>query len=196
MDEIKEAYKRRTYFIEKGFQTRFILKFCLLVIIGGLLIVCSLYFFASRSTTVSIVDSRVVVRTTADFLLPILVQTVLVVTIIVGVASIFVALFVSHSIFGPLYRFKNVIRVLGDGDFSTGFHIRRNDQMQVLAEEFNEMITKIRANLNLVKNNSYSLQAKLDNLSEQDLPQQERSVLRELKKISEELQGTLKFFKS
>ncbi len=196
MDETKQTYKRRTYFIEKEFQARFILKFCLLVIASGALTVWLLYFLSSRSTTVSIVDSRVVVRTTADFLLPILVQTALVVAIIAGVAAIFITLFVSHKIAGPLYRFKKIIKLLGDGDFSSGFHIRHHDQLQTLAADFNDMIEKIRENLNLLKSNSSSLKEKLDSLPEHEVSEHKRSVLNELKKLSGDLDRILKFFKS
>lgn len=196
MSETGQAYKRRTYFIEKEFQTRFILKFCLLVIGGGLLTIGTLYFLAARSTTVTIANSRVVVRSTADFLLPVLIQTVLVVTVIVGLATIFITLFVSHKIVGPLYRLKKVIQTLGDGDFSTGFHIRKRDQLQALADVFNEMITKIRGNLGLLKDSFSSLKEKLDSLSEHEVAEHKRSVLRELKEITEELHRILRFFKA
>ena len=74
--------KRRQYFIDKDFQTRFILKFCILVVLAGIINVGILYFVGKESTTVSIVNSRVIVRTTADFLLPILIQTFLIMMIL------------------------------------------------------------------------------------------------------------------
>ncbi|MDP6686286.1 MAG: hypothetical protein QGI05_04970, partial [Candidatus Omnitrophota bacterium] len=88
-----KGYKRRTYFIDKKFQTKFILKFCALVAVGGFLTIGILYCLAVQSTTVSFVDSRVVVQTTADFILPILLQTVLIVMIVVSFATIFITLF-------------------------------------------------------------------------------------------------------
>jgi len=140
----KVYHRRKNYFIEKKFQAKFILKFCLLVIAGGLLTVGILYFLASRSTTVAFVNSRVVVKTTADFILPILIQTVAVVVIITGLATIFVTLFVSHKIYGPLYRFKKVMEKLAEGDFSEDFRLRHSDQLRELADTFNNMIAKLR----------------------------------------------------
>ena len=95
--------RRKNYFIEKSFQTKFILKFCTLVVIGALLTISIVYFFAMRSTTVAIVNSSVVVKTTADFLLPALLQTVAVVMILIGLATIIVTLFTSHQIACLLY---------------------------------------------------------------------------------------------
>jgi len=81
--ETKRHVRRKNYFIDKSFQTRFILKFCSLVIAGGLLTVGLLYCLARQSTTVAFMNSRVVVKTTADFILPILIQTAAIVVIIV-----------------------------------------------------------------------------------------------------------------
>lgn len=196
MDETKKTYKRRIYFIEKEFQTKFILKFCALVAAGGLLTVGLLYLLAMRSTTVSIVNSRVAVRTTADFLLPILIQTVAIVTVIIGLATIVVTLIISHKIAGPLYRFKKAMQILSEGDFSSDFRIRHLDQLRDLADAFNDMIINIRKQLNVIKDNFISLKTKLDGFSESEVPEHKRAFLVELKRICEELNKILKYFKS
>lgn len=135
--------KRRNYFIDKPFQTRFILKFCFLVIAAGLVTIGFLYYFSMQSMTVSIVNSRVVVKTTADFLLPVLIQTVVVVTILVGLATMFVTMFVSHKIAGPLFHFRKCLKAVGDGDFSE-IKLRKMDQLQELAKDFNDMVRKLK----------------------------------------------------
>jgi len=196
MVENRRSYKRRNYFIEKGFQARFILKFCALVAAGGLLTMGILYLLSVRSTTVSILNSRVLVRTTADFLLPLLIQTVLIVTVIVSLATIAVTLFFSHKIAGPLYRFKKAMETLIGGDFSSDFHIRHFDQLQDLAGEFNKMIGSIRQRLNSLKDNVVSLKEKLNSLSEHEVLEHKRAALNELKKITEELNKVIHSFKS
>jgi methyl-accepting chemotaxis protein len=192
----KPSMRRRTYFIEKKFQTNFIIKFCSLVIVGGLLTIGIIYFLAKQSTSVSIVDSRVIVRSTADFLLPVLFQTVAVVVVLIGLAAVGVTLLVSHKIAGPLYRFQKVMQTLTEGDFSKDFRIRKLDQLQNLADEFNNMISKTRGQLNLLKTNFVSLKSKLDDLPESEVSSQKRSSLKELKSISEELNKIIKYFKS
>lgn len=190
------GYKRRIYFIEKKFQTKFILKFCGLVAAGALLTIGILYFLSSKSTTVTIVDSRVMVRATSDFLLPILIQTVLIVMLLVGLATVFVTLFVSHKISGPLYHFKKTMEDLEKGDFSSDFRIRCLDQLQSLAETFNAMIGKTRNQVNLIKTNFLSLKEKLNSLSQEEVPEHKKSVLAELKNISKELEKIIHYFKS
>ena len=94
--KMQAAERRRNYFIEKSFQARFVFKFCILVVLGGILSMLALYVIGMGSATVSIVNSRVVVKSTADFLLPVLIQTFLVVMVFVGAAAIAVTLFVSN----------------------------------------------------------------------------------------------------
>lgn len=191
-----KAYKRSNYFIDKDFQTKFILKFSLLVIGGGLLTIGVLYFLAMRSTSVSIVNSRVVVRTTADFILPVLIQTVAVVTILIGLAAAGVTLLVSHKIAGPLYRFKKVMEELEGGNLASEFRIRHLDQLQNLAGAFNSMIRKTRAEVNSMKENFISLKEKLDSISDQEISEHKRAALSELKKISGELNKIIQHFKT
>jgi len=139
--------RRRNYFIEKSFQAKFILKFCMLVAAGGLLTIGTLYFLSLRSTTVVIVNSEVVVKKTSDFLLPILIQTVAVVMLLVSFATIIMTLFISHRIAGPLYRLKKAMQDLGEGNFSTEIKLRRFDQLKDIAEAFNNLARKLRERL-------------------------------------------------
>lgn len=195
-NSISRPYKRRVYFIKKSFQAKFILKFCALVVLGGLLTIGLLYFLAMQSTTVSVVNSRVVVRTTANFILPILIQTVAIVVVIVGVATVAVTLFVSHKIAGPLYRIRKVMQELEGGDFSHDFHIRHLDQLQDLADTFNNSIKKIREKIRLIKDGLETMKKGLDNISENEVSENKRALLRELKNISEELNKAAGYFKT
>jgi len=166
MNNTAGPHRRRNYFIEKKFQADFILKFCLLVTAGGSLTICLVYFLAAQATTVSIVHSRVAVRSTADFILPVLIQTVAVTVVLVGLATIVVALLFSHKIAGPLYRFKKVLEALEQGDFSSAFKIRTLDQLQILAGSLNGVVVKNRDQLIALKKAFKSLEKDLEALSE------------------------------
>jgi len=162
----------------------------------ALLTIGLVYYLASKSTTVAIVNSRVIVMSTSDFLLPMLIQTVLIVMFLVGIATIFVTLFVSHKIAGPLYHFKRTMEVLEKGDFSSDFRIRCFDQLQGLADKFNAMIGRTRQQVNLIKSNFTSLKNKLDSLSQDEVVERRKSALLELKNIAEELDKIINHFKS
>ncbi len=176
--------QRKNYFIDKAFQMNFIQRFCLLVVVTGAFIMAVLYALAGRATTVSFVNLRVVVQNTADFIFPLLVQTFIVSTIIVGLATIVVTLFLSHRIAGPSYRFKKVLVSLGEGDFSFGFKIRPKDSLKDLALALNDMIGQTQKKLELVDKDLTDLKGKL-----------EAGDLKEIKKAVSQVDKALHSFK-
>ena len=176
--------KRRNYFIDKKFQSNFILRFCLLVVATGALIMAILYAMAGKANTVSFVNSRVVVQNTADFLFPLLIQTFVISTMVVGLCTIIVTLIISHRIAGPLYRFKKVLKSLGEGDFSIPCKIRRKDALQDVAAAFNDMITNARQNFDLIDQDLKNLKGKM-----------EAGDIKEIKKSVSEIDKALHHFK-
>lgn len=193
---MEKRMKRRVYFIEKSFQAKFIMKFCGLVVFGGLLTMGLLYLWATKATTVSIVDSRVIVTTTAHYMLPLLIQTFVIVTLVIAIAAILLTLFVSHKIAGPLYRFKKVMEVISEGDFLSQVKIRKGDQLQDLAKIFDEMITKNRVKLKALKADLGIFREKLENISESEVSEHKRAYLSELKRISVKIGQLINNFKA
>jgi len=152
--------QRRNYYIDKDFQNKFILKFCSLVALGSLLTVILIYWLAWHSTTVGIADGRVAVHSTAEYLLPLLLQTVFVVFVVVSLSTIVMTLFISHKIAGPLYRLKVMLGALGEGDFSSSMRLREDDQLQQVAAAYNEAVEKINGKIKRAKNSSSLDEAK------------------------------------
>lgn len=190
------GYKRRNYLIDRKFQSRFILKFSALVFLGGLITIAVLYLLAMRSTTVVFHNSRVIARTTADAILPFLLPTVIIVTIMIGAAAAVMAMLVSHKISGPLFRFKRVLETLGGGDFSSEFTIRQRDQLHDVADILNSMIRGTRQELHKLKESTELLKEKLKGISEEDFPPEKRQALKEFKQLAEELNKRVYHFKT
>ncbi len=196
MAQARKSYARKNYFIDKSFQSKFILKFCLLVAIGGILSIGIIYLLAMRSTSISIINSRVVAKTTADFMLPVLIQTIAIVTVILSLAVAVMTLFISHKISGPLYRFRKAFQLLLEGDFSNDFKIREFDQLQDLALDFNNMIIRTRDKINSLKNHFNDLKSKIHSISENEIAEHKRSYLAEMKRISAEFDKIIGQFKA
>jgi len=192
----KENYKRKNYFIDKKFQSKFIMRFSALVLIGGMLTIAFIYLLGTQSKTVAIQNSRVIAKTTADFILPLLIQTVIAVTIIVGITAGILTLLFSHKISGPLYRFKKIMEALEQGDFSSELHIRSADQFHTLADRINGMIRNTKQRVSGIKNHVVSLRQQLDSLTENDFSENKRAALTELKKIADELDKVVRYFKA
>ena len=142
------------------------------------------YAFAEKATTVSFVNSRVVVQNTADFLAPLLMQTFVISTIIIGMATIIITLFISHRIAGPLYRFKKVLGSLGEGNFALAFKIRHKDSLQDMSVAFNDMIANVQKKFEVIDTDLKNLKGKL-----------EAGDLKEIKKSVSEVDKALHNFK-
>ena len=176
--------RRKNYFIDKKFQTNFILRFCVLIVVTGVFVMAVLYALSGKATTVSFVNLRVIVQSTADFILPLLVQTFVASTIIVGLATIVVTLFVSHRIAGPSYRFKKVLSALAEGDFSLSCKVRPKDSLKDVAAAFTDMTGHVQKKLSLIDKGLTDLKGKV-----------EVGDLKEIKKSVHEVEKALHRFK-
>ena len=197
MEQVQEkySYRRRNIFIDKDFQSKFVLKFCALVAAGAGLLIVVLYVLGQQSMSVAFVQARVKVMTTADFLLPFMLQTVLVVMGVVSIATIAVTLFVSHKIAGPLYRFRQTFRELSDGNFSRQVYLRKGDQLVEVAGDFNHMITVVRARLADAQKALAALRFDVEAIGELNADDERKKKVQDLQLKVLELQKTLEFFK-
>ena len=75
------------------------------------------------------------------------------------------------------------------------FSLASLDQLQDLADPFNTMIGKIRMELKGLKENLNSLKEKLDNISEHEIAEHKRAYLGDLKRIAEEVEKIMHYFK-
>ncbi len=181
--------RRRNYFIDKSFQTKFIVKFCLLITATSLLTGILIYWFNRQSTTVAFENLKVIVKPTSDFLLPIILQILVVVTLLVGLATIAVALFTSHKIAGPLYRLKMGIEKVKNGDLSTSFTIRTNDQLQIVATEFDDMRRGLKNSIGTMKENWHSAKEHMLKLQQETKDTKQKARIEDvIKKIDSELE--------
>ena len=184
-------YKRTQLYIGDTFQKKFVIKFCLIVIASAMLIGALIFYFTQNSTTVAIENTKVVVKPTSDFILPVLSGTVLIVSFFSAIVILAVALYVSHRIAGPLYRIEKEIALIKGGDLTRHFSIRQKDQLQTLARHLDEMTqaleerhVEIKNKLNFISN---FLDEKNFHVKGEDS--------RKLRKMLEEINEDLKFFK-
>ena len=192
--QTKPSYRRRNVYIDKDFQTRFIVKFCALVAAGTGLAIFVLYTMAQQATTVSFIDARVKVMTTADFLLPLMIQTLFIVMGFVSVGAIVVTLFVSHKIAGPLFRFKQTFKELAEGNFTNQVRLRKGDQLVEVAGDFNHMITVVRAQLMEAKKALAELKLDMEAIGEFNVEDAKRKKFLDLQHKVQEMEKALEFF--
>ena len=136
--------KRRNYFIKKEFQMKFILKFCSLICVACIMMGILIYALSTRTITTSFENLRLVAKGTSDFIFPALALSSLIAITLVSLACIFIVLFISHRIAGPLYRFEKSLEQIASGDLTVHTRLREKDEIKILAETLNEAIGKLR----------------------------------------------------
>jgi methyl-accepting chemotaxis protein len=155
MNQLKtpRPYQRRNYYIDKKFQTKFIIQFWLVVATGSLFTLAAVYWLSQNTITAGIMEGRVGAHTTAGYLLPLMFQTVAIELVIVSLLTIPMILFVSHKIAGPLFRFKETLKALGEGNLKH-MHLRKGDQLQEVANAYNEALKKLNDKIKRIKDSS------------------------------------------
>lgn len=136
--------RRRNYYIDKEFQTIFILKFCSLIAIGSIISGFIIYAMSRATVTTTFEHSRLAMKSTADFILPAVLLSGAVVVVLIGLATIVMTLFISHKIAGPIYRLDKDVQEVASGNLKMVFRLRAGDEIKPLAVSLNNMVNAIR----------------------------------------------------
>lgn len=136
--------RRKIRIVKMEFQKNFILKFCVIIIFSALTIAAIVYTLSIPSATTVFENSRLAIKSTADFILPLLILSSLVAIVVAGSITIIITLFISHRIAGPLYRLENDIAEINRGNLGVEIHVRQKDEFQNLAKSLNQMLKTIR----------------------------------------------------
>lgn len=132
--------KRRTIFIKKKLQIRYMM----LIIFS---VLCGLGIMALELTATlnDLFDKYpVLMQPIYDQFIPIVASFIYK----IGIYVLFVVLIsavLSHKMAGPVYRFEQTCKAVAKGDFSQRVHLRAGDQFGEFQDEFNKMMDRVEA---------------------------------------------------
>ncbi|MCP4022445.1 MAG: methyl-accepting chemotaxis protein [Desulfobacteraceae bacterium] len=155
-------YKRKKVYINKDFQTRFIVKFILVLILGATISIGLTLYNTQGTLTSTFSNSKLVIQNTSLAIMPSVIYTTLITTCVLSIIVIMVTLLVSHKIAGPMYRFEKDIKRVTNGDLKTRIHIRRGDQFLELATVLNGMIKNLNQEVSAIKHDVDTLACHTD----------------------------------
>ncbi len=154
---------RWRYFIDKPFQSRFILRFSVLILLGLALSFAilglynlnrfksPLYFKAKQLTEeewkkVNINDPSTYIDIKPQNIFQLYMPPLIYISILYLVLIAVFGLFISHKMAGPIYRIKKNLREAGTGAVdinSMVFRLRKGDELQDLVEALNLFLDKV-----------------------------------------------------
>jgi len=164
--------RRKNYYIKKGFQINFILKFFTLLLAGALISGAIIYFMSKSALTTTFDNSRLAIRSTADYILPSVLLSGIAVMIIIGFAAIIMTLLASHKIAGPLYHIGKDIDDLASGNLNVRFKLRGGDEIKELAYKLDNMSRSLSLRVAAIKEAFINLES----LSKDASPETKKSI--------------------
>ena len=134
---------KRHLYIQKEFQSRVIINFCLLVISGSLLFCLAYYYSLNVKLDGNYAESLDKVRFLKSAFMDRFFIIELAVLVFLGVGVTIMTLLMSHSIAGPLWRIEQTAKAVGAGDMAVRIHLREKDEIRSLADQMNNMVETI-----------------------------------------------------
>ena len=146
---IMNIQKRRIYYIEKKFQTKYILLTIFLLLtytFAFIIIIFSPYILTLSLDFYSLSEKAEAART-------LLLLHSKVWPGIGGIILLFGALsiFITHKIAGPLYRLKKSLAMIVKGNLDVKVKLRKGDDLKDLAEHFNMLAEELSTFVNTVR---------------------------------------------
>ncbi len=161
---MSELFKRRTVFINKGFQTDFSIRFLILIVIEAAMAV-GLFAYLSRGTVITgYSGSELVIARTSEYFLPAALLINLIVIGLTAVAGFIVMLYSSHKLAGPLYRFEKGLEETASGDLTYRFNLRTKDQISAMADRLNGFNSRMDEKISVIKDESTLLRDELEEI--------------------------------
>jgi methyl-accepting chemotaxis protein len=165
----KKHYKRKTYFINKELQGKFIFHYFILLALGSLLFIVIFSFFSSNTLSIVYDNYHLQLGMTPKILFKKILNTQWLFIIVGGLVIAFITLRLTHRIAGPFYRFERTIEAMIDGNVSCTIVLRAKDEGKDLAEKINTFNSKLSRDLAgiddlnaKIGNTADSLQKKLE----------------------------------
>ena len=159
--------KRRQHFVQKEFQSKFILKFCMVSFTGIIISIGLLFLFSKNTLTSSFEQSKLVIKNTASAILPSVFLSHLIALVLITLLAIVVTLLISHKLAGPLFRFQKELREIGEGNLTQVIKLRKNDQVKAMADSLNQMRTNLQNKILAIKEEVEQI---IESASGQDIP--------------------------
>jgi len=176
---------RKNYFIKKGFQFNFALKFALLIVFEAILIAVLLMQVSGNTLTTGYANSILTIQRTQNFFFMPLVLIILIAAAGMGLVGMIVFILLSHKIAGPLYRFEKDLLDIGYGDLTKRISLRKTDQLTELKESLNSLVETFDVRVGKIK----SILAELKDLASKNENEQgvTARIKVALKKLEEEV---------
>lgn len=136
--------QRKTLFIEKKFQGRFILLVIAIIAASGLLSGTLLYFLLASELSSELRTAHLQLQNTWESLAPAIIFGNAITIMVSSLIAALAVLYQSHKISGPAYRLQKICEAISQGDLNPITSLRKADQLTALAHSVEHMVNSLR----------------------------------------------------
>ncbi len=189
------AIRRKNYFTNKAFQTRFIIPFILATSLANIITV-TLFIVLARNKIDSLLYSMRLPLTSAAVLLsPAAFTAGIVAVVSISLLFLWAARGMYHRIAGPLHQIGSGLDKIGNGDLSTRITLRDKDEFKDFAGEINSMVKELSRRFTNVNNDVEALAKAADTLKTSPQTAESRAAFESMKKTAGSLKEQIRAFK-
>lgn len=150
-------FNRRKLFVDKKFQSKFLLTFISFMLIIIILLSFLILYNTSKEISGSVYNKIVSLKNTRQILFPVIFKITIIILVIGGGFCLYNLLIYSNKIIGPINRYKKQLKELGDGNLTVFIKFRKDDELNDIADLLTESSNKLNNRLKAIKNNFNNL---------------------------------------
>ncbi len=156
---------RKIYFIQKDFQSRFILRFVAIATSWAVVTVLLFAYLAKKRLDTLRYSSYVDIRTTSDLLLPITITAHVISLVIFAAILAYMIYSLWKRLSSPLQKIKAAISRIAAGDLTGKVTVEHDEEFQNLAEDLDRMRSSLSERIVRIKDHHRGLAAAAGELS-------------------------------
>ena len=189
---MSKKHQRKTYYIKNSAQSKFINRFVLISLIGGILAVCAFNFLAYKKIDSVLYSMRVPKTSASDMLWNEMLYTNVFVILFILIVFAITAKGLYNRVHGPLKKLTNDLLRTESGDLSREISLRQNDEFLEFAAELNTMVKDLNDRFVNVQASNKEI---IDNAKMLHETNDKESVISEIKKSINNLEESIGSFK-
>jgi methyl-accepting chemotaxis protein len=192
--------KRKQYYINE-LQITFVARFVLILIAASIIMGGVIYLLSLNTVTTAFENSRLIIKSTADFMLPVILLGTFIMIIVMSIITVIVTAVLTNRVVGPINRFSTFIDTVKDGYLNNVICLRGKDEILDLANKFNSMAREFCTKIDTVKKEMDRvsvLETEINELIKNESLDKAKldSLLKEMFEIKSKISSQLEYFRT
>jgi methyl-accepting chemotaxis protein len=184
---------RKKYLIEKSLQTKFIMRFIAVSVVGTLAALIVFNYLAHKKITALQYSMKLPQISTSSFLVEEMIYAVLVSAIIIFIALVITSRGLVGKLNEPLAKLASSVKKIRAGDLSGTVQLRKDDDFQNFAGQLNTLSHELNKKFSAINNHINALKKLSDRKS---TPDTNANLKKSVNDTLEKLEKELKSFKT